>query len=91
MKRIEVVIQPWRLDDIRDALLEINVKGMTVYEGHGFGSHRHSELYRGAEYAIEFVSYIVLVVYVSDKMCSLAVQQIRNATKVNEGKARSRA
>ena len=67
MKKVEAIIKPFKLDDVRDALGEVGVKGITVTEVKGFGRQKgHTELYRGAEYVVDFVPKIKIEVALSD-------------------------
>ena len=67
MKKIQAIIKPFKLDEVRDALQEINVAGVTVTEAKGFGRQKgHTELYRGAEYSVDFLPKIVLDIVVED-------------------------
>ncbi len=90
MKKIEAIIKPFKLDDIKDALNEIGVQGMTVTEVKGFGRQKgHVELYRGAEYDIAFVPKIKIEVVVSDAMVEKTVSTIEmkaKTGKVGDGK-----
>ena len=77
MKRIEAMIKPFKLDEVKDALRAIGVRGLTVNEAKGYGRQRgHTELYRGAEYAVEFLPKVVLVVYVEDGILEQALEAI---------------
>jgi len=90
MKKIEAVIKPFKLDDVKDALLEIGTRGMTVTEVKGFGRQKgHTEVYRGAEYLIDFLPKIKIEVVVPDHMVKDAVDAIiRTARtgKIGDGK-----
>ena len=90
MKRVEAVIKPFKLEDVKDALKEIDVTGMTVSEVKGYGRQRgHSELYRGAEYVVDFISKIKLEVVVSAEMVDQVVETIVDAArtgKIGDGK-----
>ena len=90
MKLITAVIKPFRLDDVRNALAEVGVQGMTVTEVKGFGRQRgHTELYRGAEYVVDFLPKVKLEVAVSDAMADPAVEAITESAKtgkVGDGK-----
>lgn len=82
MKRIEAIIKPFKLDEVTAALKEAGIEALTVVEGKGFGKHRaHSELYRGSEYTIDFLIYILLILVVSDKSAETVVGIIRNAAR----------
>jgi nitrogen regulatory protein P-II 1 len=85
MKRIEAIIRPHKLDEVREALLEKGVKGMTIEEVKGFGRQKgHSEVYRGAEYKIEFIPKIRLEVVVSDQAASAVVSTIARVAKTGQ-------
>ncbi len=90
MKLITAVIKPFRLDDVRNALSEVGVQGMTVTEVKGFGRQKgHTELYRGAEYVVDFLPKVKLEMAVSDDMVELAVDAISKAAqtgKIGDGK-----
>ncbi len=90
MKLITAIIKPFRLDDVRNALSEVGVQGMTVTEVKGFGRQRgHTELYRGAEYVVDFLPKAKIEVAVSDEMAEQAIDAISQAAKtgkVGDGK-----
>ena len=90
MKLVTAVIKPFRLDDVRDALAQIGVKGMTVTEVKGFGRQKgHTELYRGAEYAVDFLPKIKLEVALSSDLVDQAIEAITSAAqtgKIGDGK-----
>jgi nitrogen regulatory protein P-II 2 len=90
MKLITAVVKPFRLDDVRNALAEVGVQGMTVTEVKGFGRQRgHTELYRGAEYVVDFLPKVKVEVAVSDEMLDRAIEAIIDAAKtgkVGDGK-----
>ena len=90
MKLIMAVIKPFRLDDVRDALSEIEIKGMTVTEVKGFGRQKgHTELYRGAEYAVDFLPKIKLEVAVQSDLVDRVIESITTAAqtgKIGDGK-----
>lgn len=90
MKQLTAVIQPFRLDDVRDALNDINIHGMTVSEVKGFGRQKgHTELYRGAEYMIDFLPKIQLDIVLTDEMVEPAIEAICGAAKsgrIGDGK-----
>lgn len=90
MKLITAVIKPFKLDDVRDALADIGVRGMTVTEVKGFGRQKgHTELYRGAEYAVDFLPKIKLEVAVQDSLLDQVVEAIAGAArteKIGDGK-----
>jgi len=90
MKLITAIIKPFKLDDIRDAISEIGVPGMTVSEVRGFGRQRgHTEIYRGAEYAVEFVPKTRIEIAVPDPLADQVIDAIMQAGrtgKVGDGK-----
>jgi nitrogen regulatory protein P-II 2 len=90
MKLITAVIKPFRLDDVRNALSDVGVQGMTVTEVKGFGRQKgHTELYRGAEYVVDFLPKVKLEMAVSDDMVEQAVEAITKAArtgKIGDGK-----
>ncbi len=90
MKQITAMIKPFKLDDVREALSDIGIQGMTVTEVKGFGRQKgHTESYRGAEYAIDFLPKIKLEIVVSDESVDEVVQTIlrtANSGKVGDGK-----
>ena len=85
MKIVTAIIKPFKLDDVRDALGEVGVKGMTVTEVKGFGRQKgHTELYRGAEYVVDFVPKIKIEVAVSEEAIEPVVEAIINSAKSNK-------
>jgi len=90
MKKIEAIIKPFKLDDVREALSEIGVTGMTSTEVKGFGRQKgHTELYRGAEYVIDFLPKVKLEIVVQEEMLERSVEAITNAArtgKIGDGK-----
>jgi nitrogen regulatory protein P-II 1 len=85
MKKIEAIIRPFRIDDVREALAEIGVKGMTLTEVKGYGRQKgHTELYRGSEYQIDFLPKIKLEVVVSDNLADKVVDTIIKAAKTGQ-------
>ena len=90
MKMIMAIIEPFRLDDVRDALSEIGIKGMTVTEVKGFGRQKgRTELYRGAEYAVDFLPKIKLEVAVQSDLVDRVTESITTAAqtgKIGDGK-----
>jgi nitrogen regulatory protein P-II 1 len=90
MKKIEAIIKPFKLDDVKEALSEIGIYGMTVTEVNGYGRQKgHKEIYRGAEYVVDFVPKIKVEIVVSDDRAQEAVDTIRNAAnsgKIGDGK-----
>jgi len=85
MKLIMAVIKPFRLDDVRDALSEIGINGMTVTEVKGFGRQKgHTELYRGAEYTVDFLPKIKLEVAVPSDLVDRAIESITTAAQTGQ-------
>tara|TARA_B100000315_G_C14505273_1_gene554288 strand:- start:98 stop:436 length:339 start_codon:yes stop_codon:yes gene_type:complete len=85
MKKIEAIIKPFKLDDIKEALSKIGVNGMTVIESKGFGRQKgHTELYRGAEYIVDFIPKIKIEVIVNDKILEKAVETIQKNAKTDK-------
>jgi nitrogen regulatory protein P-II 1 len=85
MKKIEAIIRPFRLDDVREALAEVGVKGMTLTEVKGYGRQKgHTELYRGSEYQIDFLPKIKIEVVVPEKMVDRVVETILKAAKTGQ-------
>jgi len=90
MKKIEAIIKPFKLDEVREALSEVGVTGLTVTEVKGFGRQKgHTELYRGAEYVVDFLPKIKVEVIVADQVCDAAIEAIVKASrtgKIGDGK-----
>ncbi len=90
MKKIEAVVKPFKLDEVREALSEIGVTGLTVTEVKGFGRQKgHTELYRGAEYVVDFLPKVKVEVVVTDKMLEQAIEAIVKSArtgKIGDGK-----
>ncbi len=90
MKKIEAIIKPFKLDEVKEALNEIGVKGITVIEAKGFGRQKgHTELYRGAEYVVDFLPKVKVELVVEDSQAEKAVEAIRNAAqtgRIGDGK-----
>ena len=90
MKKIEAIIKPFKLDEVKNALAEIGIQGLTVTEAKGFGRQKgHTELYRGAEYNVDFLPKIVLDIVVDDDKCEKACEVIVKAAytgKIGDGK-----
>lgn len=85
MKKIEAIIRPFRIDDVREALAEIGVKGMTLTEVKGYGRQKgHTELYRGSEYQIDFLPKIKLEVIVADNIADKVIDTIMNAARTGQ-------
>jgi nitrogen regulatory protein P-II 1 len=90
MKKIEAVIKPFKLDEVKEALQDAGVQGMTVIEAKGYGRQKgHSELYRGAEYVVDFLPKIKIEVVVADDLAEKVVEAITTAArtgKIGDGK-----
>ncbi len=90
MKRVEAIIKPYKLDDVKEALVEIGVVGMTISEVKGYGRQQgHSELYRGAEYVVEFIPKVKIDLVLEQKDVESAVEAIASAArtgKIGDGK-----
>ena len=90
MKKIEAVIKPFKLDEVKEALHEVGVSGITVTEAKGFGRQKgHTELYRGAEYIVDFLPKVKLEVVVDDGQAERVVEAIANAARtgrIGDGK-----
>ncbi|MER3525168.1 MAG: transcriptional regulator [Ignavibacteria bacterium] len=85
MKKIEAIIRPFRIDDVREALAEIGVKGMTLTEVKGYGRQKgHTELYRGSEYQIDFLPKIKIEVVVTNALADKVVDTIMNAARTGQ-------
>lgn len=90
MKKVEAIIKPFKLDDVREALSEIGITGMTATEVRGFGRQKgHTELYRGAEYVVDFLPKIKIEVVIDEERVESCVEAIVNAArtgKIGDGK-----
>ena len=90
MKKIEAIIKPFKLEEVREALSELGVSGLTVGEVKGFGRQKgHTELYRGAEYAIDFLPKVKVEVVVADRLLDAAIEAITKSArtgKIGDGK-----
>ena len=90
MKKIEAVIKPFKLDEVKEALQEVGIQGITVTEAKGFGRQKgHTELYRGAEYIVDFLPKVKIEVVLDDNLVERAVETIQNAAKtgrIGDGK-----
>jgi nitrogen regulatory protein P-II 1 len=90
MKKIEAIVKPFKLDEVREALSEVGVTGLTVTEVKGFGRQKgHTELYRGAEYVVDFLPKLKLEVAVTDEQADAVVEAIlkaANTGKIGDGK-----
>ena len=90
MKKIEAIIKPFKLDEVKEALNEVGIQGITVSEVKGFGRQKgHTELYRGAEYVVDFIPKIKMEIIVSDEIVGKVVETIEQAAKtgrIGDGK-----
>lgn len=90
MKKIEAIIKPFKLDEVKEALQEIGLQGITVTEARGFGRQKgHTELYRGAEYVVDFLPKVKIEVVVTDDMVDKTIDAIINAARtgrIGDGK-----
>ncbi|MBC8238753.1 MAG: P-II family nitrogen regulator [Helicobacteraceae bacterium] len=90
MKRVEAIIKPFKLEDVKDALAEIGIEGMTVSEVKGYGRQKgHSELYRGAEYVVDFLPKIKMEMIIDDKdveQVTAAIVEAARTGKIGDGK-----
>ncbi|MBF0097530.1 MAG: P-II family nitrogen regulator [Magnetococcales bacterium] len=90
MKKIEAIIKPFKLDDVKEALAEVGIQGITVSEVRGFGRQKgHTELYRGAEYVVDFLPKLKVEVVLSDDLVERAIKAIEQAARtgrIGDGK-----
>jgi nitrogen regulatory protein P-II 1 len=90
MKKVEAIIKPFKLDEVKEALNEVGIQGITVSEVKGFGRQKgHTELYRGAEYVVDFIPKIKMEIIVSDELAARVVEVIATAAKtgrIGDGK-----
>jgi nitrogen regulatory protein P-II 1 len=90
MKKIEAIIKPFKLDEVKEALQEVGLQGITVTEAKGFGRQKgHTELYRGAEYVVDFLPKVKIEVVLSDDQVDQAIEAIRKAAqtgRIGDGK-----
>jgi len=90
MKKVEAIIKPFKLDDVKEALNEIGVQGMTISEVKGYGRQKgHKEIYRGAEYVVDFIPKIKIEIVLDDKRTAQVVETIQKAAntgKIGDGK-----
>ena len=90
MKKIEAIIKPFKLDEVKEALQEVGLQGITVTEAKGFGRQKgHTELYRGAEYVVDFLPKVKIEVVLNDDMVAKAVEAIQQAARtghIGDGK-----
>jgi nitrogen regulatory protein P-II 1 len=91
MKKIEAIIKPFKLDEVKEALQEIGLQGITVTEAKGFGRQKgHTELYRGAEYVVDFLPKVKVEVVVEDSMVENVIEALENAARtgrIGDGKS----
>ena len=90
MKKIEAIIKPFKLDDVKEALQDVGLQGITVTEAKGFGRHKgHTEVYRGAEYVVDFLPKVKIEIVLPDDLVERAVDAIRKAAqtgRIGDGK-----
>src|SRR5512139_1785836 len=90
MKKVEAIVKPFKLDEVKDALNEIGIQGMTVTEVKGFGRQKgHTELYRGAEYIVDFIPKIKIEIVTSDALTAKvvsAIEKVAKTGKIGDGK-----
>ena len=90
MKKIEAIIKPFKLDEVKEALHEVGIQGITVLEAKGFGRQKgHTELYRGAEYVVDFLPKVKIEVVVPDQMADQVIESIQTAAqtgRIGDGK-----
>jgi nitrogen regulatory protein P-II 1 len=90
MKKVEAIIKPFKLDEVKEALHEVGIKGITVVEAKGFGRQKgHTELYRGAEYVVDFLPKVKIEVVMEDSMVERAVEAIQQSAhtgRIGDGK-----
>ena len=90
MKKIEAIIKPFKLDEVKEALQELGIQGLSVIEVKGFGRQKgHTELYRGAEYVVDFLPKVKLEIIVADDMLDTALEAIKSAAhtgRIGDGK-----
>ena len=90
MKKIEAIIKPFKLDEVKEALNEVGLKGLTVIEAKGFGRQKgHTELYRGAEYVVDFLPKVKIELVIEDNLAERAIEAIQEAAhtgRIGDGK-----
>ena len=90
VKKIEAIIKPFKLDEVKEAIQDVGIQGITVVEAKGFGRQKgHTELYRGAEYVVDFLPKVKVEVVVSDEQLDTTIEAIRNAAqtgRIGDGK-----
>ena len=89
MKKIEAIIKPFKLDEVKEALQEVGLQGITVTEAKGFGRQKgHTELYRGAEYVVDFLPKVKIEIVLGDEMVEKAIEAIRRAAQTGPHRRR---
>jgi len=90
VKKMEVIVKPFKLDEVKEALHDVGIQGITVLEAKGFGRQKgHTELYRGAEYVVDFLPKVKIEVVVEDSMAERVVEAVQNAAqtgRIGDGK-----
>jgi nitrogen regulatory protein P-II 1 len=90
MKKIEAIIKPFKLDEVKEALQDVGLQGITVIEAKGFGRQKgHTELYRGAEYVVDFLPKVKIEIVIGDELVDRAIEAIRSAAqtgRIGDGK-----
>jgi nitrogen regulatory protein P-II 1 len=87
MKKVEAIIKPFKLDEVKEALHEVGIQGITVTEAKGFGRQKgHTELYRGAEYVVDFLPKVKIEVVMEDTLVERAVEQAAHTGRIGDGK-----
>ena len=87
MKKIEAIIKPFKLDEVKEALHEVGLQGITVTEAKGFGRQKgHTELYRGAEYVVDFLPKVKIEIVLEDSLVERALEAIQQAARIGDGK-----
>src|SRR6266852_2484786 len=87
MKKLEAIIKPFKLEEVKEALAELGIEGMTVTEVKGFGRQKgHTEIYRGSEYTVDFLPKVKVEVVLADDMVEKAVAAVVGAAKIGDGK-----
>ena len=90
MKKLEAIIKPFKLDEVKEALHDIGIQGLTVTEAKGFGRQKgHTELYRGAEYVVDFLPKVKIEIVIADDMVERAIEAIQSAAqtgRIGDGK-----
>jgi nitrogen regulatory protein P-II 1 len=85
MKKVEIITRPYKLDDVKDALSKLGIKGMTVTEVKGFGRQRgHKEVYRGAEYQVDFVAKVKIEIVIEDGLLAEVIRTVQNTARTGQ-------